>query len=469
MTVPEKLLDSIRDAVGPKGWTTDEADLQPHLTERRGLWRGQCAMAVSPATTAEVAKVVALCHGAGVAVQPQGGNTGLVGGGVPDGGIVLSLARLNTIREVDAANFTLTAEAGCVLADIQASALGVDRLFPLSLGAEGSCQIGGNLSTNAGGVQVLRYGTARDLVLGLEVVLPDGQVLDGLRALRKDNTGYDLKHLFIGAEGTLGVITAAVLKLFPHPKRRETALAAAADAEDALALFQRATELAADALTAFEFLDRQSLELAVAHVEGVRDPFAEAHGCYALIELSGFGEDDATLKQTLEEILSGAMEQGIVADAVIAASGAQAADLWRIRDAVPEAQPAAGASIKHDVSVPVSRVPEFLAKARALVEADMPGIRPVAFGHLGDGNIHFNLSQPEDMDAEAFLAEWQRVNRMVHDLVAELGGSFSAEHGIGTLKREDLKRYKTGPELDLMKALKAALDPKGIMNPGKVL
>ncbi len=472
MTVPEILLDSIRDAVGPKGWTTDESDLEPHLTERRGLWRGQCSMAVSPATTAEVAKVVALCHGVGVAVQPQGGNTGLVGGGVPDGGIVLSLARLNDIREVDAINYTLTAEAGCVLADIQAAAENVDRLFPLSLGAEGSCQIGGNLSTNAGGMQVLRYGTARNLVLGLEVVLPDGQVLDGLRGLRKDNTGYDLKHLFIGAEGTLGVITAAVLKLFPRPKRMETALAAATDAEDALALFQRATELAADALTAFEFLDRQSLELAVAHVEGVRDPFAEAHGCYALIELSGFGPrdiDKSGLKDLMEEILSGAMEKGIIADAVIAASGAQAADLWRIRDAVPEAQPAAGASIKHDVSVPVSRVPEFLTKARALVEADMAGIRPVAFGHLGDGNIHFNLSQPEDMDADAFLAEWQRLNRMVHDLVAELGGSFSAEHGIGTLKREDLMRYKTGPELDLMKALKAALDPKGIMNPGKML
>ena len=469
MTVPEKLLDSIRDAVGPKGWTTDEEDLEPHLTERRGLWHGQCAMAVRPATTAEVAKVVALCHGASVAVQPQGGNTGLVGGGVPDGGIVLSLARLNTIRQIDAANFTLTAEAGCILADIQASALGVDRLFPLSLGAEGSCQIGGNLSTNAGGVQVLRYGSARDLVLGLEVVLPDGQVLDGLRGLRKDNTGYDLKHLFIGAEGTLGVITAAVLKLFPRPQRMETALAAAADAGAALALFQHATELAADALTAFEFLDRQSLELAVAHIEGVRDPFAEAHGCYALIELSGFGDGNGNLKQTMEEILSGAMEQGMIADAVIAASGAQAVELWLLRDAVPEAQPAAGASIKHDVSMPVSRVPEFLTKARTLVEADMPGVRPVAFGHLGDGNIHFNLSRPEDMDAGAFLAEWQRINHMVHDLVAELGGSFSAEHGIGTLKREDLKRYKTGPELDLMKVLKVVLDPKGIMNPGKVL
>ncbi|MCH7936215.1 MAG: FAD-binding oxidoreductase [Proteobacteria bacterium] len=339
----------------------------------------------------------------------------------------------------------------------------------LSLGVEGSCQIGGNLSTNAGGVRVLRYGTARDLVLGLEVVLPDGQVLDGLRGLRKDNTGYDLKHLFIGAEGTLGVITAAVLKLFPRPHRIETALAAAADAGAALALFQRATELAADALTAFEFLDRRSLELAVAHIEGIRDPFAEAHGCYALIELSGFGDGNGGLKQTMEEILSGAMEQGMIADAVIAASSAQAAELWRLRDAVPEAQPAAGASIKHDISVPVSRVPEFLSKARALVEADMPGVRPIAFGHLGDGNIHFNLGQPEDMDADAFLAEWQRVNRMVHDLVAELGGSFSAEHGIGALKREDLKRYKTGPELDLMKALKAALDPKGIMNPGKVL
>jgi D-lactate dehydrogenase (cytochrome) len=263
-----------------------------------------------------------------------------------------------------------------------------------------------------------------------------------------------------------------VLKLFPRPNHTQTALAAIADEECALALFQRATEVAADALTAFEFMDRRSLDLATTHAEGVRDPFAEAHGCYALIELSGFGprdKDGENLKQTMETILSGAMEDGTAADAVIAASGAQAAELWRIRDALPETQPAIGASIKHDVSMPVSLVPEFLKKARALAEAEIPGVRPVAFGHLGDGNIHFNLSQPEDMDADAFLAEWQRMNRMIHDLADELGGSFSAEHGIGALKKDDLKRYKAGPELDLMKALKAALDPKGIMNPGKVL
>ncbi|MFQ5764981.1 MAG: FAD-binding oxidoreductase [Rhodospirillales bacterium] len=471
MDVPEKLLESIREAVGDKGWTTDAGALAPHLVELRGLWRGECAMAVSPANTDEVAAVVRLCHDAGVPVVPQGGNTGLVGGGVPQGGILLSLRRLNRIREVDPVNATLTCEAGCVLADIQRAADDAGLLFPLSLGAEGSCQIGGNLSTNAGGVQVLRYGTARDLVLGLEVVLADGRVWDGLRALRKDNTGYDLKQLFIGAEGTLGVITAAVLKLFPKPGRRETALAAVPEAEAALGLFQRLQGEAADALTAFEFMDRQSVELAVAHVQGVADPFDGPHPGYALIELSGAGGGTAAeeLRETIERILAKAFEDGVCADAVIAASGGQAEALWRLRDAVPEAQRAAGASIKHDVAVPVSRVPEFLERARPLVEDAVPGARIVAFGHLGDGNLHYNLSQPEAADADAFLAGWERVNRLVHDLVDGMGGSFSAEHGIGLLKRAELERYKAGPALDLMRALKAAFDPKGIMNPGKVL
>jgi len=467
MGLPNQLLDSIRDAVGDRGWTTDPHAIAPHLVELRGLWQGECAMAVSPATTGEVAAVVGLCNAAGVPVVPQGGNTGLVGGGVARGGILLMLGRLNRIREVDPVNATLTAEAGSVLADIQRAADEAGRLFPLSLGAEGSCQIGGNLSTNAGGVQVLRYGTARDLVLGLEVVLPDGRVWDGLRALRKDNTGYDLKQLFIGAEGTLGVITAAVLKLFPKPARRETALAAVPGAEAALGLFQRLRDEAADALTAFEFMDRQSIELAAAHVEGVADPFAEPHPGYALIELSGGGADD--LSGALERVLARAVEDGQCADAVLAQSGTQAKALWRLREAVPESQRVAGASIKHDVSVAVSRIPEFLERARPIVEAAVPGARIVAFGHLGDGNLHYNLSQPEGVDGEAFLAERQRVNRLVHDLADQMGGSFSAEHGIGLLKRDELQRYKAGPALDLMRALKAAVDPKGIMNPGKVL
>ncbi|MBT3307748.1 MAG: FAD-binding oxidoreductase, partial [Alphaproteobacteria bacterium] len=395
-------------------------------------------------------------------------NTGLVGGGVPGGGIVLTTRRLNRIRSIDTANNTMTVEAGCILADIQTAAEEVERFFPLSLGAEGTCQIGGNLSTNAGGVQVLRYGNTRDLVLGVEVVLPDGRIWDGLRSLRKDNTGYDLKHLFIGAEGTLGVITAAVLKLYPHLAQRETALAAMPSAQAALDLLQITGREAGDALTGFELLNRMSIDIAVTHSPEIRDPFTAPHDWYVLIELSGPGGTN-TLNETLEGILSGALESGVIMDAVIATSGAQAQDFWRIRDAVPVSQSAAGASIKHDVSVPVSKAPEFLTRAQATVEAEMPGIRTVAFGHLGDGNIHFNLTQPEGMDPDAYLAEWDHFNRLVHDIVDELGGSFSAEHGIGSLKRGELERYRPAVELDIMRSLKAAFDPKGIMNPGKVL
>ncbi|MDA1088895.1 MAG: FAD-binding oxidoreductase [Proteobacteria bacterium] len=465
MTLTATISSAIKDAVGPKGWSTDSERIEAHVTERRGLWHGHCDLVVSPASTDEVAQVMSICHDAGIAVVPQGGNTGLVGGGVPEGGIALSLSRLNSIRNIDAANNTMTVDAGCILADVQAAAAAEDRLFPLSLGAEGSCQIGGNLATNAGGVQVLRYGNARDLVLGLEVVLPDGRVWEGLKALRKDNTGYDLKHLFIGAEGTLGVITAAVLKLYPLPQSRETALAALGNADDALRLFLRAGSEAGDALTAFEYISRQSLDITVTHIPGLKDPLEAAHDCYALIELSGADG----IKDALEQVLAGAMEDGIVEDAVIAASGAQAAELWRIRETIPEAQITAGASIKHDVSVPVSKVPEFLVRAQQIVEKEIPGVRVCAFGHLGDGNIHFNLSQPKAADGEAFLAEWKKINRLVHDLVHEMGGSFSAEHGIGVLKRDDLKRYTSAVELELMQALKQTLDPKGIMNPGKVL
>ena len=465
MKTPEHILDAIRDAVGPKGWTVDADRIEAHVTERRGLWRGTCDLVVSPADTAQVSAVMTLCNKAGIPVTPQGGNTGLVGGGVPDGGIVLSLARLNRIRAIDASNNTMTVEAGCILADIQSAADDAERLFPLSLGAEGTCQIGGNLATNAGGVQVLRYGNARDLVLGLEAVLPDGRVWESLRALRKDNTGYDLKHLFIGSEGTLGVITAAVLKLFPRPHTCETALAAMNSAGAALELLHRTGSGAGDALCGFELLNRMSIDIALTHSPEVRDPFEAPHDWYALIDLSGpSGTGDL-----LEGILSEALEGGVIDDAVLAASETQAADLWRIREAVPLSQPAAGASIKHDVSVPVSKVPEFLSQAAQAVENEMPGIRTVAFGHLGDGNIHFNLSQPEAMDADAFLAERERINRLVYDIVEDLSGSFSAEHGIGVLKRDEMKRYRPACELDLMRTLKETLDPKGIMNPGKVL
>ena len=468
MTATQATLDAIRAVVGPKGWIAEAADMAPYLVEERGLYHGSCALVARPASVEEAARVVRLCAEGGLPIVAQGGNTGLVGGGVPDGGIVLSTARLNRVRALDPLNHTITADAGCVLADVQRAAADAGLLFPLSLGAEGSCQIGGNLSTNAGGVAVLRYGNARDLVLGLEVVLADGTVWDGLRALRKDNTGYDLKHLFIGAEGTLGIITGAVLKLFPAPKARETALAAAGDLNSILGLFARARQAAGDTLTAFEMMSRRCMEFTRRHGSGVKDPFTAPHPYYALIELTS-PRPGEPLGAALEAILTGALEDGEVTDAVIAASASQAEDLWRIRETITEAQKHEGASIKHDVSVPVSRVPEFVAGAIALVEAELPGIRVVDFGHMGDGNIHFNLSQPEGADGAAFLAEWGRFNRIVHDLAVDMGGSFSAEHGIGSLKRDDLVRYKPALEVDLMRRLKAALDPNNIMNPGKVL
>lgn len=466
--VAPRVLDSLHAVVGERGWVGDPAEIAPYLAEERGRFHGACAAVVKPASTDEVAAVVRICAEAGVAVVPQGGNTGLVGGGVPDGGVVLSLARLNRIRDVDPLNRTITAEAGVILSELQAAARDASALFPLSLGAEGSCRIGGNLATNAGGINVVRYGNARDMVLGLEVVLADGRIWDGLRALRKNNTGYDLKDLFIGAEGTLGIITAAVLKLYPRPRVEETALVALPSVEAALTLFQRTNQAAGDVLTAFEFFSRRCFEFCLAHVPGVVDPFAEAHACYALIKLSSARPDDP-LRDALEGLLAEAFEQGEVSDAVVAASEAQAGALWRIRESIPEAQKAEGGSIKNDVSVPLSQVPVFIERASAAVEAEMPGIRVVAFGHFGDGNIHFNLSQPVGAERAAFLAEWDRFDRIVADIAAALGGSFSAEHGVGRLKRADMSRYKSPVELDLMRAVKRALDPADIMNPGKVV
>ncbi len=468
MTVAKETLDAIRRVVGPKGCIEDAAELDAYLIEERGLYRGTCAMVVRPASTGETAEVVKLCVEAGVAIVPQGGNTGLVGGGVPDGGIVLSTGRMNRIRAVDAVNHTMTVEAGCILAEIQKAAEEAGALFPLSLGAEGSCQIGGNLSTNAGGIAVLRYGNTRDLVLGVEAVLPDGRVWDGLRGLRKNNTGYDLKHLFIGAEGTLGIITAAVLKLFPPPRSRETALVAAPTAEAVVELFTRTVDACGDSLTAFEMMGRRGVDFAVKHTPGVINPIAKPHPFYALMELTSPRASEP-LRDALEGVLGDAMEDGIVDDAVIAVSEAQVQDLWRIREAVTLSQKYEGGSIKHDVSVPVSRAADFINRATALVEKEMPGIRVVAFGHLGDGNIHFNLTQPADADTGTFLDRWEDFNRIVHDLVAEMDGSFSAEHGIGRLKRNEMKRYKSEVELDLMRTVKNALDPKNIMNPWKVL
>jgi FAD/FMN-containing dehydrogenase len=461
------VIAAIREIVGPRGWLADADALEPHLREERGLYHGRCAGVVRPGSTAEVAAVVAACAAQGVPIVTQGGNTGLVGGGVPDGGIVLSTARLDRIRALDPLNRTMTVEAGVILANVQAAADGHGLLFPLSLAAEGSCRIGGNLATNAGGIAVLRYGNARDLVLGLEVVLPDGRVWDGLRALRKDNAGYDLKHLFIGSEGTLGIITATVLKLFPKPRRTETALVALAGAEAALALFHRLGSSLGDALTAFELIPRIAVDFCRAHIPGSVDPFDAPHPAYVLLRLASLREDEG-LRDALEDALGAALEDGGIEDAVIAASDSQAQAFWHLRESIPEAQKHEGGSIKNDVSVPVSQVPSFIARATAACEAALPGIRVVAFGHVGDGNVHFNLSQPPGMDRERYLAEWPRLERIVCDIAAAMGGSFSAEHGVGRLKREALVRYRSATEVELMRAIKQAIDPACIMNPGKI-
>src|SRR3984893_8957749 len=389
-------IERIKAAVGPRGWIADPHEVEPYLVEARGLYRGATQLVVRPASTEEVAAVVRICAEAKLPIVPQGGNTGLVGGGVPpeDGhNLVLALGRMNRIRAIDPVNFTMTVEAGCILANLQQAAAEADRLFPLSLGAEGSCQIGGNLSTNAGGIAVLRYGNTRELTLGLEVVLPDGRVWDGLRGLRKDNTGYDLKQLFIGGEGTLGIITAATVKLFPKPREVETAFLGLTRVEDVMGLFGRARAATADQLTAFELITRAALDLALAHVVGTVDPLAVSHPWYVLLEMSS-SQTESGIRGLLERLLEAALDQDLVAAGVIAESGTQAKELWRIREAIVEAQLYSG-SIKHDVSVPVSRVAEFVTRASAGVTERLPGIRPMAFGQVGDGNIHFNAPTPK--------------------------------------------------------------------------
>ena len=464
-----EILDRIRAVVGPKGWRDDPAAMEPHLKEWRGLWTGRTPAVVMPATTEEVAAVVTIASQAGIALVPQGGNTGLVGGGVPTetgDELLISLARMNRIRDVDAAGGSMVAEAGCILADVQAAAAEAGRLFPLSLASEGSARIGGLISTNAGGVHVLRYGSMRDLVLGLEVVLPDGRVWNGLRRLRKDNTGYALRQLFAGAEGTLGIITAAALELVPMPRHRAAAFVSMGSPEAALDLFARARAHAGDLLEAFELINATPMGFALRHIPGLSDPLPDAAGpWFVLIELAG----PIPLGDLLEGLLGEALEEGAIEDAAIAQSETQCNAFWSLREGLSEAQKPEGASIKHDVSVPVSAIPALIRRGGRLVEELIPGARLCPFGHMGDGNIHFNVSRPVDMTDADFLARWHEVATAVHDLVAELDGSFSAEHGVGRLKTGDLTRYRSEVEVGLMRAIKEVIDPAGIMSPGRVL
>ncbi|NIA70776.1 FAD-binding oxidoreductase [Pelagibius litoralis] len=457
--------------LGEKGVVGDAQTLAPFLKEQRGRYEGHTPFMIRPADTQEVSRAVALCAEAGVPLVPQGGNTGLVAGAVPfeqDGALLINLGRMNRVRNVDPTDYSITVEAGCILQSVQQAAEAADRLFPLSLGAEGSCQIGGNLSTNAGGIHVLRYGNTRDLVLGLEVVLADGRIWEGLSALRKDNTGYDLKHLFVGAEGTLGIITAATLKLFPRPRETAVAFIAVTSPEAAVELLARSRAASGDRVAAFELIPRIGLDFALRHVSGIEDPLGEAHDWYVLTELAS-GQADGSLRDVLENLLATACEDGLVIDAALAANERQAAAFWRIREGLVEGQKFEGGSIKHDVSVPVSKVPLFLERALALVKEMVPGIRPVSFGHLGDGNIHFNLSQPEGADKADYLARWDEVNHAVHSLVVELDGSISAEHGIGHMKVTENAHFKSPLEIEMMQRVKAALDPQNLMNPGKVV
>ena len=470
MTADDGLIDRLRAEIGAAHVLTDGAAMAPFLSEPRGLFHGRARAVVRPATAEQAAAVVRVCREAGAAIVPQGGNTGLVGGNVPfehGGEVVLSTARLSRIRALDPVNLTATVEAGVILADLQRAAAEADALFPVSLAAEGSCMIGGAIASNAGGTGVLRYGSMRDQVLGLEVVLPDGRLWNGLRRLGKDNAGYALRHLFAGSEGTLGLITAATLRLYPRPASVATAYCGLDALDKVTALLRHARARSGDTVTAFEFQPRFGLEMVCRHIPGCADPLGRAFPWYGLIELSSPHPDGA--RATLEALLAEALEGDLIGDAVLAESLEQRAALWRLREAMSEAQRFEGGSIKHDVSLPVSDIPAFIARANAAVAALVPGIRPCPFGHVGDGNVHYNLSQPEGMDKAAFLARWDEIARAVHDIVAEMEGSIAAEHGVGRLKRAELARLKAPVELDMMRAVKQALDPDGLFNPGKVV
>jgi FAD/FMN-containing dehydrogenase len=460
------LKDKLKSIVGTAGWTTDRTELEPHLTEWRDLWRGETLMMVSPTSAEQVSDIVRACRDAGTAIVPQGGNTGLCGGAIPDKSgeqVLLSLSRMKKIRALDPVNHSIIAEAGCTLSNIQKAAADASRFFPLSLAAEGSCQIGGNLSTNAGGINVLRYGTARQQALGLEVVLADGSIWNGLRTLRKDTAGYDLKQLFIGSEGTLGIITAASLRLYPAVRNPRTALVALEDPRKAVDLLSVLRHEWSDQIQAFELIPDRAFRYVQRHIPSCRVPVELNSPWYVLLEAVNI-EDEELLPR-----LMSCIENGLITDAVIAKNESEADELWRLRHAISEAQKKEGASLKHDVSVPVGSVGEFILAAEEAVQTKLPGIRVVAFGHVGDGNIHFNLSQPPDADSEAFLAERESLASVVYDVVASFDGSISAEHGIGQAKRDALRHYRSETELTLMRTLKTALDPGNLLNPGKVI
>jgi FAD/FMN-containing dehydrogenase len=466
---PDAVLASLQEIVGPRHVLADPALMAGAISEPRGLYHGKALALVRPGAAKEVAAVAAFCNEARIGIVPQGGNTGLVGGQTPDGTgreIILSSQRLRSIREVDLDGDVMICEAGVTLAEAQAAALAADRLFPLSLAAEGTCTIGGNVSTNAGGVTVIAYGNTRDLVTGVEAVLADGRIINGLSKLRKDNTGYDVKGLFIGAEGTLGIVTAASLRLFPNPRARATAFVGLKSPEDALKLLRMARERLGAAITSFELIGRNALDITVKHGLA-RKPLTGEHAWYVLMEAAS--PTPGGLEEALAGALEAAHEGGLIDDASIAASLEQRADFWRVRESIPEAQVKEGGSIKHDVSVEVGLVPAMIREATPAVEAFAPGARVVAFGHLGDGNIHFNVSQPVGAEKQAFLDRWDAMNEVVHGIVARLGGSYSAEHGVGQLKRALLARWKDPASLAVMRQIKATLDPNGVMNPGKVL
>lgn len=467
----DAFLHACRSAIGAAHVLTAAEDTAPYLTDWRRRYTGKTCAVLKPADTQELATLVRLCNEHKVPMVPQGGNTGLVLGGIPDDSgkaVILSLTRLNRIRHTDPVNNTITVEAGCILKNIQTAAGDAGRLFPLSLAAEGSCTIGGNLSTNAGGTAVLRYGNTRELCLGLEVVTPQGEIWNGLRGLRKDNTGYDLRDLYIGAEGTLGLITAAVLKLFPQPKAQLTALAALRTPDDALRLLSLTQSYCVSSLTGFELMSGFCIKLVNQHFPDMRLPFAEEHAQYVLLELSD-SESEEHAQTMLEHVISAAMQQDLIQDAIVARSIAQSQAIWDFREHIPLAQAAEGKNIKHDVSIPISHIGDFIRTTDALLQQAFPGARMVTFGHVGDGNLHYNVAHPEQETDQSFLQKQTAVNRVVHDSVHQHGGSISAEHGIGTLKRTEILRYKSDVEMQLMRSIKQALDPLNLMNPGKLL